>query len=315
MLIEKSKTTYACCRIPGLAITDNGTLLGYYECRNSVSDWADIDIKIIRSTDGGESFETVLVIPNKGKTLNNPMVIVKGSEIHFFYCENYKKLFHCVSLDDGMNFGALSDISSVFENSGFFYNAVAIGPGHGIVHEGKMILPVWMAYNENKAKAHAPSFVATIYSEDGEKWSFGEVIGKNVLKNPSECSLAITEENEVLISVRNENSGRMRAFARSKTGFSSWRSLHFNACFPDPVCMGSMCYADGKIYHINCDSKSSRENLTVKISDDCFKTYKSVFIDAAGGYSDVAVKDDVLYILYERDIANDGLYFKKILIR
>ena len=140
MIIEKSKTEYSCCRIPGLALTQKGTLLAYYECRKSVSDWAQIDLKIIRSTDGGESFETVLLIHGNRKTLNNPMITVKGSEVHFFYCENYKKVYHRVSFDDGKTFGAANDISAVFENAGFFYNVVAIGPGHGIVHGGKIIL-------------------------------------------------------------------------------------------------------------------------------------------------------------------------------
>ncbi|MBO5022998.1 MAG: exo-alpha-sialidase [Clostridia bacterium] len=312
MIIEKSKTEYSCCRIPGLALTQKGTLLAYYECRKSVSDWAQIDLKIIRSTDGGESFETVLLIHGNRKTLNNPMITVKGSEVHFFYCENYKKVYHRVSFDDGKTFGAANDISAVFENAGFFYNVVAIGPGHGIVHGGKIILPVWIAYNEKREKAHHPSFISTIYSDDGESWNLGEIIGKNVLINPSECALAVNKEGNVIISIRNENAQHMRAFAISKTGFDGWGSLHFNGCFPDPVCMGSMCFANGKIYHINCESKDKRENLTVKISKDSFKTFERIFVDTVGGYSDIVVKDDTLYVLYERDIENDGLYFKKI---
>lgn len=312
MLIEKSKTEYSCCRIPGLAITETGTLLGYYECRSSSSDWAQIDLKIIRSTDSGESFETALIVRGNGRTLNNPMITVKENEVHFFYCENYKKLYHCVSFDDGRTFGTPKDISAVFENAGFFYNVAAIGPGHGIIHGGKIILPVWFAYNENKPKAHYPSFIATIYSDDGENFNMGDVIGRDVLINPSECALAAATDGEVLISVRNENPQRMRAFAQSETGFDGWHGLHFNACIPDPICMGSMCFANGKIYHINCESKNKRENLTVKISQDGFKTFKRILIDELGGYSDIAVKDDTLYVLYERDIENDGLYFKKI---
>ncbi len=314
MIIEKSKTEYSCCRIPGLALTEKGTLLGYYECRSSTSDWAEIDLKIIRSTDGGERFETVLLVRGNGQTLNNPMITVKGSEVHFFYCENYKKLYHLVSFDDGKTFGTAKDISAVFENAGFFYNVVAIGPGHGIVKDGKIILPVWFAYNENKPKAHYPSFIATIYSDDGENFNMGDVIGRDVLINPSECALAVTNDGKVLISIRNENPHRMRAFARSKTGFDSWHGLHFNACVPDPVCMGSMYTCDGKIYHINCESKNKRENLTVKISADGFKTFKRILIDEVGGYSDIAVNNGILYILYERDIENDGLYFKKVLL-
>ena len=44
MIIEKPNEQYAHCRIPGLVITDRGTLVGCYECRRYSSDWADIDL-------------------------------------------------------------------------------------------------------------------------------------------------------------------------------------------------------------------------------------------------------------------------------
>ena len=58
MIIEKTYGNYTDFRIPGMVVTEKGTLLRYCECRRSVSDWADIDIKISRSCDGGESWET-----------------------------------------------------------------------------------------------------------------------------------------------------------------------------------------------------------------------------------------------------------------
>ena len=65
MLIEKAYgPVYSQCRIPGMVITEKGTILCYYECRRTHSEWADIDIKVIRSTDDGENWETVTVIPS-----------------------------------------------------------------------------------------------------------------------------------------------------------------------------------------------------------------------------------------------------------
>jgi sialidase (precursor) len=78
-------------------MTEQNTLIGYYECRKSDSDWADIDLKVIRSTDKGEHFETVWVISSNGNTLNNPMMTVMEKEIHFLFCKNYKELFYCKS--------------------------------------------------------------------------------------------------------------------------------------------------------------------------------------------------------------------------
>jgi sialidase-1 len=310
MLIEKvNNGTYSQCRIPGIVLTQTGTLLAYYECRKSNSDWADIDIKVIRSTDLGDTWQTVTVITGNGNTLNNPVMFVKGAELHFLFLKNYKELFHCVSMDDGKTFSAPRQISIACD---FFYNAVAVGPGHGIVHDGKMIVPVWFAQCKEYALAHRPSIISTLYSADGETWHLGEFIGNEGLVNPSECALAVTAENKVLISIRNESDRHQRALALSDNGFSGWKDLRFSAQLPDPVCMGSMYHENGRIYHINCDSGTARENLTVKISEDCFESFESIFVDTPAGYADIAVKDNTLFVFYERDCNNGGLYFKKI---
>jgi len=312
MIIEKAKHGgYSQYRIPGIVVTANGTLLAYYECRKTNSDWADIDIKLIRSEDNGETWQTVTVFAGNGNTLNNPVTFVKEQELHLLFLKNYKQLYHCLSTDDGKTFSEPIEINF---KCGFYYNAVAVGPGHGIVKDGRFIVPIWFAQNGDNERAHHPSVIATLYSDDGDKWKLGEVIGKDVLTDPSECALAITSNNKVLISIRNENTCRRRAFALSDTGIGDWGEIYFDQRFPDPICMGSMCHENGRIYHINCESSSKRENLTVKISDDCFESIKCIFIDSPAGYSDVAINNNTLYCFYERDCANGGLHFKKITV-
>ena len=86
MLIEKvNNGSYSQCRIPGIVVTEKGTLLAYYECRKTNSDWADIDIKVIRSTDEGDIWKTATVIKGNGNTLNNPVMFVKNQELHFLF--------------------------------------------------------------------------------------------------------------------------------------------------------------------------------------------------------------------------------------
>ena len=101
MLIEKAYSSYTDFRIPGMVATKMGSLIRYCECRRSASDWADIDNKISRSDDGGENWETVLLIESGGNTLNNPVMIVNGSGLVFLYCKNYKEIWKRVSFDDG----------------------------------------------------------------------------------------------------------------------------------------------------------------------------------------------------------------------
>ena len=313
MWIEKSKTEYDNYRIPGLIMTEKGTLLAYYECRRSMSDWADIDLKVKRSCDKGQTWKTVKLVPSDGDTTNNPVMISDGNTVHFLYLKNYKRLFYCQSSDDGLTFTSPIEITDVFNEVEFFYNCVAIGPGHSIIHNGTIIIPVWFANNRDDEKSHLPSFVASIYSKDhGKSWHVGEKIEGAGLVNGNECAYAVTKDGKVLISMRNTNDHHRRYLAISENGYSDWKGLYACENLPDPFCQGSMDSIGGKIFHINCASDSrERINLTVKISENCFETYESVLVDEVGGYSDLVATEEAIYVLYERN-ANDGLYFKKV---
>ena len=318
-IIEKANTEYALCRIPGLVITDKKSLIGYYECRDSYSDWANIDIKVIRSTNRGDSWKCVKIIENNGNTINNPVMIVDGATIHFLYCQNYKQIFYCKSEDDGKTFTEPTEISYALER-GFFYNAIAVGPGHGIVHNGVLMAPIWIAYNEEDPKKHYPSFISTIYSKDGGKsWALGDRIEGEGVFSPNESALAVSSDDNVIISIRSRTEEKRRAIAKSSTGFNEWTEVKFAENLCDPWCMGSMTHIADTLFHINCDSEIERKNLTVKISRDDFHTCESILVDEEGGYSDIAVDGDEIYVLYERNVFhktdvenNDGLYFTKI---
>lgn len=312
MIAERAYADYTDFRIPGIVATDKGTLIRYCECRKSISDWAEIDIKVARSDDEGKNWKTVLLIKGGGNTLNNPVMFIDGEQLVFLYCKNYKEIWKCISTDDGKRFGEAERVT--FESSvDFFYNVVAVGPGHGIVHNGRLIVPAWFAYNEKDEKSHRPSFICTLYSEDrGQTWKVSEPIFRNDLINPSECALAVTAENEILISIRHEGAIKKRGLAISADGVSYWRHLRFAEMLSDPTCMGSMTHRNGRIYHSNCDSATERKNLTVKISDDHFKTCRSIYISELGGYSDIALLGERLCIFYEKSCNPFELFFEVI---
>lgn len=313
MIFEKPTEEFFQFRIPGLVITEKGVLFACCECRRYYEgnhDWSMIDLRVKRSADQGKTWETVHTVESGGNTMNNPVLIVRGEELHFLYCENYGQLFHCVSTDGGNSWSAAEEITEPFENCGFSFSVLAVGPGHGIVHKGKLLIPVWFAHNPEDPKAHAPSFISTLYSEDGSHWKLGEVLGRGQLPNASECALAVTKENKVLISIRNES--KLRALAVSETGYDGWENLHLEGNLPDPVCQGSMCYENGTIYHSNCCNTEVREDLTVKVSRDDFATFESIYVDKIAGYSDIAVQNGRLYVLYEQRWGSDGLHFQVI---
>ena len=314
MLAEKAIADYTDFRIPGIVATESGTLVRYCECRRSESDWADIDIKLSRSEDGGMHWETVLLIESNGNTLNNPVMFVDGARLLLLYCKNYKEIWKRVSTDDGKSFDDAVRVH--FEDSvDFFYNVVALGPGHGILHNGRLLIPAWFAFNKEKEKSHHPSFVTTFFSDDrGESWRLGEPIFRDRLYDGSECALAVTAEDELLISIRHMGNPRTRGLATSTDGISGWRELRFEENLPDPICMGSMTHRDGRIYHTNCDSTTERKNLTLKISDDGFRTCRSILISEKGGYSDLALLGDRICIFYEENDERGAfeLHFKVI---
>lgn len=315
MIIENHGGKYYHHRIPGIVCTGFGSFLAYYECRKSDSDWSEIDIKIIRSSDNGKTWQTVKIISSKGQTFNNPVMIAGGDSLHFLFCENYKRVFHSVSTDDGVNWSVPIEITEVFDH--IEHTVVALGPGHGLtLCDGTMIIPVWFALNNENKKAHRPSFVSTLYSKDnGITWCVGEIINSDILVNPSECAVALLSDDSVVMSIRNENDCRLRFFAKSPDGYEKWLITGFDERFSDPVCQGSMINSGKSICHINCDDKTGRRNLTLKITTDDFKTIKKLKIDDCGGYSDLCVKNDTAYIIYEDTTDTDDEYYVNLKFR
>ena len=313
MELEGINGEYRVCRIPGLVATPQKTLLAYYECRRGdSSDWAEIDLKVIRSCDRGDSWETVAVIKGAGNTLNNPVMIVEDKKIHFLFCQNYRQIFYAFSEDDGKSFSPPREIKDAFDGIDFFFNAVAIGPGHGIKHGGRLLIPVWFAYNKENPRAHHPSFVATLCSEDGGKsWFFGKRLPDDELNDPNESSMAVDAKGRVVISIRSESPAHCRALATSPSGVGQWSDPKLMHSLTDPVCQGSMISCGELLLHCNCDSDSRRKNLTVKALDTEFKVLSRLLVDEIGGYSDLAVIDDELFVLYERGAlhGNGGLHF------
>jgi len=328
-LIEKAYgEKYELCRIPGMVMTEKKTLICYYEARESFRDWGMIDVKVIRSADGGESFSDVLTVESSGDTINNPVMISDGDTVHFLYFCNYKRLFYSKSTDDGMSFSEPIEITEVLSSDGTPYTVAATGPGHGIVHDGRIIIPLWYGYDPNDEKSHRSTNIRTLYSEDGgESWKLGETVGKDFLVNANESAIAVTPDGRIIMSTRHRTeTGIKRAVSISPDGISGWSTPVLMDTLPDPRCMGSMTHDERFVYHINCASTTDREDLTVKVSRDDFSSYDSIYVSKYAGYSDIAVCGDEMFVFYERfhekfhkkstietfRDEDDGLYFVKI---
>jgi sialidase-1 len=322
-------------RIPGVVVTKAGTVLAYCEARKTASDWGTIDILLKRSTDGGKTWgeaQKVADVPGPKErspvalarklgakddvTYNNPVMIAdRGGAVHFVFCLEYMRCFHCRSDDDGKNWSKPVEITaSAFGpfRKELDWKAIATGPGHGVqLRSGRLVVPVWVSLGTG-GSGHGDSVSATICSDDGGKtWAAGAVAIPNTAEwmSPNECAVAElpSKANRRLITV-------------SPDGSSKWSQPQFDDALVDPVCMGSLLSVPGpkpRLLFSNPDnlekagaktppapgSGRDRKNVTIRESADGGKTWgaKTVIESGPSAYSDLAaLPDGTILLFYER---------------
>jgi len=329
-LFEAGKGGYATYRIPAIVVTPKASVLAFTEARlNSRSDWANIDIMMRRSDDGGKTWQPPRKIIDEGdKTVNNfvPIVDEQTGDLHFVYCVNYGRCFYMCSKDDGKTFSKPVEITYVFEKFKPEYNwtVIATGPGHGLqLKNGRLLIPSWLC--DGGGKNHRPSCVATIYSDDhGKTWERGEIIVNNgeEVKNPSETIAVELNDGRIMLNIRSESKEYLRLLSYSRDGATNWTKPVFDNELYEPICMASILRLSRKpksgknrIIFANPDSRYTknvirkqwgarpRENVSVKLSYDEGETWpvSKVIDPGISGYSDLALgPDGSIYCLYER---------------
>ena len=325
-LFVAAEDGYATYRIPGIVVTQRGTILAYCAARkDGIGDWADIDIALRRSLDGGRSWLPRQILVDAGKaTADNPTAIIdrKSGAVHFLYQVNYARCFYMRSDDDGQTFTPAVDITSVFEQfrREYDWNVITPGPGHGIqLENGRLLVPVWLSTGGH---SHRPSCVSMIYSDDhGVTWHRGEVVAKHseTTPNPSETVAVQLRDGRVMLNIRNESRRYRRLVAFSADGATRWTEPVFDENLFEPVCMASLVRVAPKpgetvsrILFANPDSRNNptkhgwcrnRENLSIKASEDEGRTWvmSQVLEPGISGYSDLtASSEGTVYCFYER---------------
>lgn len=156
ILVFDPGTSYATTRIPALVCTKKGTLLAFCEARvQNAGDWADMDILLRRSTDGGKTWLEPQVLaarqPKQPTSNCTPIVDQDGKTIHVLYQRNYSNCYYVKSTDEGQTWSEPIDITYAFAQFRPEYNwkVLAPGPGHAIQLEkgknkGRIVIPVWL---------------------------------------------------------------------------------------------------------------------------------------------------------------------------
>lgn len=280
---------------PGVIVTDKGSIIIYYEARHGgINSIGDIAMRV--SSDGGITWSDRQIIfsGNNRYSVHSPIMIADENKIHFICMRNYSEAYYRYSTDDGLTWSEPEDITYAFEmhehRETIPHTAIAAGSGHGIkLHWGRLVIPVWMAYNKENIHAHTPSCTSTVTSNDGGKtWRLGELIKPFDVKNPSEACICELPTGEVLINFRNETNIGYRCTSKSINGSWRWSKPEYSEYFENSGCDAGMCVYDREVLYTNCSSKGEKRNLTLKRSHDFGKTWDDTLLyEKYGGNSDV----------------------------
>lgn len=291
-------------RIPGIVVTEKGTILCCYEGRmDTHNDWARIDIVVCRSVDGGKCFARQVIASSEGTvmtrgamdqkcpgqkdsvvklqsqepvTWNNPVLVQDGELVHLVFHRNYETAYYCFSSDDGLTFSEPMEITAAFREFSFRWNVCASGPGHGIVTKnGRLLIPVWLALGESldeggRKKAHNPSVAGAIYSDDrGKTWHAGALVDGIISAN--ETTIAEMNDGRILFNFRNREPDGCRMLGISPDGVHGFEKVWKEPGLPDPGCFGSMIrMKDGRTGFINCANSDVTNSLGERIFLTCY---------------------------------------------
>ncbi len=337
-LFEARKNGYWNYRIPCVVVTKRNVVLVTTEARpGHGGDYDAIDVLMRRSVDGGQTFfDAVKLIDHTtygaGPAGNFVMVPdQKTGRLVVVFCHDYSRVFTMHSDDDGGSFSTPVEMTPVFERfrEEYPWQVCATGPGHGLqLRNGRMIIPVWLSdaggTGQGKHRAHRPSVVTLIYSDDhGGTWQRGPIICRHEeavnggpVVNPSETVAVELADGRVMFNIRSESAIHRRLVAVSPDGVSDWRLSGFDEALQEPVCMGSIVRhawpasgQPGRILFANPDPINQstnpcfdRKRLTLKLSQDEGQTWPVVKVleEDFAGYSDLAcLQDGTVLCFYE----------------
>jgi len=293
-------------RIPGLVTTQKGTLIAVYDNRYLASGdlQGDIDVGMSRSSDGGQSWESMKKImdmglynglPQNQNGIGDPAILVdpasntiwvaglwvsgipgksawngslpgmKPGETGQFVLVN--------SADDGVTWSQPINITEQIKKPE--WNLFFQGPGRGIaLKDGTLVFPA-----QYKDSQKVP-WSTLIYSKDhGKTWS----VGTGAKSNTTEAQVVQLPDGSLMLNMRDDRNRTEkgdqngRAVATTRDLGSTW-TVHSssNSALPESNCMASLLTARVKIggvekevlFFSNPNDKSSRAHMTIKASLD-----------------------------------------------
>ena len=326
-------------RIPGLATTNAGTLIGVYDIRwNSSTDLQErIDIGVSRSTDKGQTWEPMRIAMSFGQTdglpagqngVGDPAVLVDENTGTVWAIAAWAhgmgngrawtnsmpgmepietpQLMLVRSDDDGRSWSEPINITKQVKDPSWCF--LLQGPGRGItMRDGTLVFAI--QFIDRDRMPHA----GIMYSKDhGETWH----IHNPARSNTTEAQVAEVEPGVLMLNMRDNRGGARAVMTTSDLGQTWTEHVSHRTSLREPVCMASLIAvpaeknALGKdlLLFSNPDTTDGRYNTTIKVSLDGGVTWPYQLLldeERNWGYSCLTMIDkETVGILYESSVAH-----------
>lgn len=273
---------YAAHFVYSIGVTWNETLLVACEGRvGSVSDTAEKDLLLKRSTDGGATWSDDQVIEGATdtKSWSNPAFVTDGVTTYLFYADNDEnhssKVYYRSSTDNGATWSERTEITDLWAGNAHEWT-FHLPIGHGIKKvknpdEGRVILPMWHRRSISYAVAERRYGNDVIYLDNGV-WKRGGQPAVDASRSVNETRIAERANGEiVMISRQAAGSVQKRARTASMDSGETWGTWVTQADINGtPTDSGLLQFSDAyQLYTFpDSDSNSSsvRNTLTIKAS-------------------------------------------------
>ncbi len=333
-------------RIPGLATTNQGTLIGVYDVRRrSGKDLpGDIDVGMSRSTDGGHTWEPMRIIMNMGDDpqwkydgVGDPAVLVDQQTGTIWVAATWShgnrswvgsgpglsptetgQLLLVRSDDDGLKWSQPINITSQIKHPEWCF--LLQGPGKGItLHDGTIVFAA--QYQDTPEKQRLPRSTIIYSTDHGKTWK----IGTGAADDTTEAQVVEVEPGVLMLNCR-YNRAPARVVMTTRDMGQTWtpHATSERALIEPGACMASLIDVDREVgkdfgkwlLFSNPDSGQGRKRLSIKASPDRGLTWPSenhLLLDEeeSAGYSCMTMIDEhTIGILYEGSQAD--LTFQRI---
>ena len=295
----------AAYRIPGLATSNKGTLLGVYDVRhNNSADLQEyVEIGLSRSTDGGQTWEKMRIpmsfgehegLPKAQNGVGDPAILVDrktgtiwiiaawthgmGNGRAWWNSQPGMDMHHTAQLmlvksdDDGKTWSEPINITEQVKDPSWYF--LLQGPGRGIsMDDGTLVFASQYIGSDRIPNA------GIIYSKDhGKTWMTSNPAYLNV----TECNAAQLSDGTVMLNMRdNRNRGNKEVNGRricTTTDLGETWTEHSTSrkALVEPTCMASLHRHDYTVggekrsilLFANPSDYETRDKLTLKVSFD-----------------------------------------------